>query len=88
MKSESRHKRFAGDWYATPVVDVAAVLAVVTEKMERAVEPLEEGIGEAARAGGAAEVYAGSCRGTRTSVGKSPVGSTGGGLVSGPLDLG
>jgi hypothetical protein len=85
LKSESRHKRFAGDCDATPVVDVAAVLVVVTEKTERAAVLLEEGVGEAARAGGAAEVYAGSCRGT--SVRRSPVGSTEGGLMSEPLNL-
>jgi hypothetical protein len=79
LKSESRHKRFAGDCDAIPVVDVTAVLVVVTEKTERAVL-LEEGVGEAARAGGTVEVYAGSCRGTN--VRRSPVESTEGGLVS------
>jgi len=78
LKSESRRRRFAGDGDATPVVDVAAVLVVVVERTECTAVLVEEGVGEAARAAGAAVMFAGSRRGT--SVRRSPVESTDGGL--------
>ena len=74
LKSESRRRRFAGDGDATPVVDVAALLVVVAERTECAAVLVEEGVGEA----GAAVVFGGSRRGT--SVRRSPVESTDGGL--------
>lgn len=73
LKSESRRKHFAGDSDATPAADFAekAVLVAVL---------VDEGVGETARAVGVGEVGAGSHRGT--SVRKSPVESTDGGLSS------
>jgi len=78
LKSESRRRRFAGDGDATPIVDVTAVLVVVAERTECAAVLVEEGVGEAARAAGAAVMFAGSRRGT--GVRRSPVESTDGGL--------
>ncbi len=85
LKSESRRMCFAGDSDATLVVDVAAVLVVVVDKMERAVVLVEEGVGETARTAGVAEVFAASRRGT--SVRMSPVESTDGGLSGEPSAL-
>lgn len=80
LKSESRRRLFAGDCDATPILDVAVVLVVTTEKMECAAALLEEGAGEAVRAGRTTELYAGLSRGTGAR--RSPVESTEGGLVS------
>ena len=60
-----------------PAVAVALVLVIVAERTE-CVAVLVEGVGEAARAVGVVVVYAGSHRGT--SVRRSPVESTDGGL--------
>ena len=85
LKIESRRSRFAGDGDTTPVVDVATVLVVVAERTECAAVLVEDGVGEAARAAGAAVMFAGSRRGT--SVRRSPVESTDGGLQGEPLAL-
>jgi len=69
---------FAGDRGATLAVDVAAVLVVVVDKTECAVVLVEEGVGEATRTAGVAEMFAASRRGT--SVRMSPVESTDGGI--------
>jgi hypothetical protein len=79
LKSESRRRHLAGDSGVTPTVDVAAVLDVA-ERTEWAVVLVEEGVGEAARAAGEVVVFAASRRGT--SVRRSPVESTDGGLPS------
>lgn len=78
LKSESRRRRFAGDCDATPVIDVAALLVVEAEWTACTAVLVEEGVGEAARAAGATVTFAGSRRGT--SVSRSPVESTDGGL--------
>lgn len=78
MKSESRRKHFAGDSGSTPAVDVIERTVLVAPLVD-------EGVGEATRAVGAGEVFAGSRRGT--SVKKSPVESTDGGLSSEPSAL-
>jgi hypothetical protein len=76
LKSVSRRRHFAGDSDAMPTAEVA----VVTEgtKCEA-----EEGVGEVVRAAGALEVFAGSRRGT--TVRRSPVESTDGGLSANRL---
>ena len=80
LKSVSRRRRLAGDSDATPTAEVAAVLVVVAEGAERAAE---EGVGEVAPAAGAVGVFAGSRR--QTSVRRSPVESTDGGLFDEPF---
>ena len=71
LKNESRRKHFAGDCGATTAVDVAE-RTVLLEAL------VDEGVGETPRAVGVGEVVAGLDRGT--SVRKSPVESTDGGL--------
>jgi hypothetical protein len=78
LKSESRRKHFAGHSGSTPTVDV-------TERTGLVEALVDEGVGEATRAVGVGEVLAGSRRGT--SVKKSPVESTDGGLSSEPSVL-
>ena len=73
LKSESRRKLFVGDGDATLAVEV-------TEKTGLVAVLVDEGVGDAARAAGLGEIFAGSRRGT--SVRKSPVESTDGGLSS------
>lgn len=73
LKSESRREPFAGDSDVTLVVDV-------TEKTVLIAALVDEGVGETARAVGVGEVFAELRRGT--SVRKSPVESTDGGLSS------
>ena len=75
LKSVSRRKHLAGDGGPTTAVDPIERTGFVAALMD-------EGVGEVARALGAGEVLAGSRRGT--SVRKSPVESTDGGLSSEP----
>ena len=75
LKSVSRRKNLAGDGNPTAAVDFIERTGLVAGLMD-------EGVGEVARALGAGEVLAGSRRGT--SVKKSPVESTDGGLSSEP----
>ncbi len=75
LKSVSRRKHFAGDGAATLAVDLIERTGLVAALVD-------EGVGEAARAVGVEGVVAGSRRGT--SVRKSPVVSTDGGLSSEP----
>jgi hypothetical protein len=75
LKSESRRKHFAGDGGAALVVDIREMTGLVAALVD-------EGVGEVVRAVGVGEVVAGSRRGT--SVRKSPVESTDGGLPSEP----
>jgi hypothetical protein len=71
LKSESRRKHFAGDGGAALVVDIREMTGLVAALVD-------EGVGEVVRAVGVGEVVAGSRRGT--SVRKSPVESTDGGI--------
>jgi hypothetical protein len=75
LKSVSRRKHLAGGDGTTTVVDFIERTGLVAALVD-------EGVGEVARALGAGETFAGSCKGT--SVRKSPVESTNGGLSSEP----
>jgi len=75
LKSVSRRKHLAGDGDSTTAVDFIERTGLVAALMG-------EGVGEVARLLEAGEVFAGSRRGT--SVRKSPVESTDGGLSSEP----
>jgi hypothetical protein len=75
LKSVLRRKHLAGDGDPTTAVDFIERTGLVAALVD-------EGVGEATPALGAGEVFAGSRRGT--SVRKSPVESTDGGLSSEP----
>jgi hypothetical protein len=76
LKSVSRRKHLAGDGDPTTAADFMERTGLIVAAL------MDEGVGEVARALGAGEAFAGSCRGT--SVRKSPVESTDGGLSSEP----
>ena len=76
LKSVSRRKHLAGDGDPTIAVDFVERTGLVAAAL------MDEVVEEVARVLGAGEVFAGSCTGT--SVRKSPVESTDGGLSSEP----
>jgi hypothetical protein len=78
LKSVSRRKHLVGDCDPTTGVDFIEMTWLVAALVD-------EGVGEVTRGLGTGEVLAGSCRGT--SVRKSPVESTDGGLSSKPSDF-
>jgi hypothetical protein len=73
LKSVSRRKHLAGDDDPMTAVDLIERTGLVAALMD-------EGVGEVVPALGVGEVFAGSCKGT--TVRKSPVESTDGGLSS------